>query len=393
MSSAAADRAFTAGGRFGLEERGVEIREAFQFQARDLLAHEALDRVERRQLFAVHQGESVADILGAAGPADPVHVVFWMLGHIVIDDVTDAGDVDSARRNIGRDHDFIFAALETFERFDALALGAVRMHHRDRMLSRLQFHRDLVGAVLRPTKNERAVKIRPLEQRHEQLEFLLGRNRINRMRDRLRGRPTRADLDQFRLAQDPGGEPLDLRRQSRGKKERLSVGGNLFHDPTHIGEKTHVEHAIDFVENKDLDVAKIERALLQQIEQTTGSGGDDVHAAGGFFALFAVADAAVDNGYSKIGEASVVTKSGFNLGGQLARGLKDETAKIPVLSKQGENGKRECRRLAGAGLGGADQVLAGKNNRESAKLDRRGFGEAHRLGAAYDFRREPKIFK
>src|SRR5438067_12225100 len=90
MRPTAADRALTAGGRFGLEERRIEIREALQFQARDFLSHEALDRVERCQLFAVHQGESVADILGAAGPANPVHVVFGMLGHIVIDDVTDA---------------------------------------------------------------------------------------------------------------------------------------------------------------------------------------------------------------------------------------------------------------------------------------------------------------
>src|SRR5437762_13572766 len=137
----------------------------------------------------------------------------------------------------------------------------------------------------------------------------------------------------------------------------------------------------------------MERALLQQIEQTPGSGGDDIHAAGGFFALFAVADAAVDNGYSKIGEASVVTKSGFNLGCQLTRGFQDETAKIPVLREQRENGKRECRRLTGAGLGRADQILASENNRESAKLDRRGFGKAHCLSAAHDFCREPKIFE
>ena len=90
---------------------------------------------KRRQFFAVHQGESVADVLGAAGAADPVHVIFRMLRHVVIDDVTDAGDVDPARGDVGRDHDFVFAALETFERLDAFALGAVRMQHRDGMLA------------------------------------------------------------------------------------------------------------------------------------------------------------------------------------------------------------------------------------------------------------------
>ena len=62
---------------------------------------------------------------GAAGAPDAVHVIFRMLRHIVIDNVTDAGDVESARGDIGRDHDFVFAALESFERLDSLALSAI----------------------------------------------------------------------------------------------------------------------------------------------------------------------------------------------------------------------------------------------------------------------------
>ena len=75
------------------------------------------------------------------------------------------------------------------------------------------------------------------------------------------------------------------------------------------------------------------------------------------------------------------------------RGLQDETTKIPVLREQRQNGKRERRCLASAGLGRADQVLARENNWESAELDRRGFREAHRLGAPDDFRRQAKIFE
>ena len=213
------------------------------------------------------------------------------------------------------------------------------------------------------------------------------------MRDRLGRRPARADFYQFRFAQHPGRQPFDFRRQRRGKEQRLPVGGNLFHDPADIGQKTHVEHAIDFIEHEDLHVAEIERALLQQIEQATGSGRDDVHPASGFFALFAVADPAVHDGNAQVGEAAVIAKSGFDLGGQLTRRLEDETAEIPVLREQREDGKREGRRLAGAGLRGADQIFAGENNREGAKLDWRRLGKAHRLGAAHDFRRQAKIFK
>src|SRR2546423_1210000 len=122
MGSAPADGALAARGRFRFEEGGVEIWETVQFQPRNLLSHKPLDRVEGGQFFSVHQSESVADILGAAGPADSVDIVFGMLRNVVVNDVTDSGNIDSAGRDIGRDHDFIFAALETFQGLDPLAL-------------------------------------------------------------------------------------------------------------------------------------------------------------------------------------------------------------------------------------------------------------------------------
>src|SRR3954463_10217691 len=123
MSASAADGALAPFARFRLEQRGVEIRKPIQFQTGNLLPHKPLDRMQGSQLFTIHQSKSVAHVLGAAGPPNPVHVILRMLRHIVINDVTHPGDVDAARGNIGRDHDFIFAALESFERLDPFSLG------------------------------------------------------------------------------------------------------------------------------------------------------------------------------------------------------------------------------------------------------------------------------
>src|SRR5437588_11349777 len=79
MCPATADGPLAALARFGFEKRGVEIWKAFQFQPRNFLAHETLDRVQRSQLLAVHQSKRVADILRAARPADSVHVIFRVL--------------------------------------------------------------------------------------------------------------------------------------------------------------------------------------------------------------------------------------------------------------------------------------------------------------------------
>jgi hypothetical protein len=102
------------------------------------------------------------------------------------------------------------------------------MQHRDGMLPCFQLVRDAIGAVFRSRKNQRAVEVRPFQQRHQQIELLFRRDRINRVRHGFRRRTARADFDNFRIAQNPGGEPLDLRRKRRGKEQRLAISGNFF---------------------------------------------------------------------------------------------------------------------------------------------------------------------
>src|SRR5436309_14917847 len=121
MGAAAADGAFAARG-FRFEERCVKIRKVFQFQARNFLADETLDRLESRKFFAGNEGEGVADILRAAGATNSMYVILRMLWHIVVDDMAHTGDVDPARGDVGSNHHFIFATFKTFQRFDALTL-------------------------------------------------------------------------------------------------------------------------------------------------------------------------------------------------------------------------------------------------------------------------------
>ena len=78
---------------------------------------------------------------------------------------------------------------------------------------------------------------------------------------------------------------------------------------------------------------------------------------------------------------------------ELARRLQDQTTKFPVMSKQRQNRKCEGGGFASAGLGGADQILAGENNGEGAKLDRGRFGKTHCLDAAHHFSRKIEIVK
>ena len=94
--------------------------------------------------------------------------------------------------------------------------------------------------------------------------------------------------------------------------------------------------------------------LLEQIEQPSRCGANDVGSAGRFFALFPVTHAAMNDRDAQVGETSVIAKGRFDLRGELAGRLENETTKSTVFGEQGQDGQCEGRRLAGAGLRGAD---------------------------------------
>ena len=141
--------------------------------------------------------EGVADVLRAPRAPDPGgHRILRVLRHIVIDHVTHAGDVQPARCDIGRDHHFVFAALEALERLDPFPLS-VRLECNTATACLPCFNwcaiRSAPYLVLQ--KNQRAVEIRPLGRKPlAESEFLFSGNGINRVGDCFRRRAAHANL-------------------------------------------------------------------------------------------------------------------------------------------------------------------------------------------------------
>ena len=69
-----------------------------------LLLDESLEGREFLHLaavIAVDQREALAVAVGACGAADAVHIILRVVGHVVVDDQLDAGDVDAAAHYVG----------------------------------------------------------------------------------------------------------------------------------------------------------------------------------------------------------------------------------------------------------------------------------------------------
>jgi hypothetical protein len=368
------------------KERGVAVFEIFQFNARDFLADEAFDGINVRRVLGDHDGEGVAARLGAAGAADAMDVIFGMLRHVVIDDVTDVGDVQPARGDVGGDEDFVFALAKTLQGLFAFSLRAVGMQHGDGVVGALEQSGDAVRAVFRAAENEDGIVIHALEQFEQQVSFLRVGNGIDDVLDGFRRRAARADLDGFGTVHRPLNERFDLRRNGGGKQRRVPRARAFFHDVPHVGQKSHVEHPVSFVEDEKLNLVQTQRALLQMIEQSSGRGDDSVGAGFQFVVLFSVTDAAEDDGGFQIGETRIIADGRFDLRGEFARRFENEHARTGrVRAELRENGQRERRGLAGAGLRTADDVLAGEDQRNGAQLDGRRLDVTHRLDAFENF--------
>ena len=213
------------------------------------------------------------------------------------------------------------------------------------------------------------------------------------MRNCFRWRTAYADFDQLRIAQHPGRQTFDLGRQGCREQKRLPIRRDFFDNPPHIRQKTHVEHAIHFVEHQKFHFLQRHRALLEQIEQSSGSGYKNIDTALEFLALFSVTDAAVHQRDPQIREPAIIAERRFDLRRQFACRLEHETSERAVLCEKRQDRKRERRGFAGACLRRADQILARKNNRERAQLNWRRLDKSHRLSPAHDFRRKSEIIK
>ncbi len=196
------------------------------------------------------------------------------------------------------------------------------------------------------------------------------------------------------IVQHPLGHRLATSgRQRRGKEKGLAIFRAAFDDLSDLREKTHVEHAIHFIEHEILDGLEIDVALAHQIDQPARGGNEHIDAALQHLPLRPKAHAPLDEPDLDVHEARKVAKSRLDLGRELARGFQDQAAKPAVFLEHGEKRQSESGRLARSRLGGAHDILAFEHEWDGAQLDGSGIDITHRLHPMDDRVDESKFLK
>ncbi len=217
----------------------------------------------------------------------------------------------------------------------------------------------------RAAEHERGRRVLHVQHPVERGRFVGARHDVRHLahaRHLAGGGPLARDRHARRVLQVALRDRQDARRHRRREERRLPALRRRVEDCVEVLGEAHVQHFVRLVQHEHAQVGQLERPAPDVIERAPGRGDDDADAAFERPDLGRNRRAAV-HGHHRNADALGVLVDGLrDLHRQLARGDEHEPAGVPpglgVLKKRLQHRQGEGGRLAGAGGGLGQQVLA-----------------------------------
>ena len=168
----------------------------------------------------------------------------------------------------------------------------------------------------------------------------------------------------------------NLGGERRRKEHRLLLHRQLRQHAADIGKKSHVEHAIGFVQNEVFDLVEIHLTLRHQVDETSRRCNHDFGAAPDILHLAILVHAAEHAGEFGVRILGVLHVVLARLGGEFARGTQHESARVSRLVARNlgigepfDYREQEGGSLACACLRAADKIAPFQQRRNGLLLD------------------------
>ena len=333
----------------------------------NVLLGEALNVLHEAFFIQTHQIHCCTIGTRAACAANAMHIVFADIGNFVVHHVRQVVNVDTARSNVGCYQSAHIAALEAGKRLGTrgLALVAVQCHGSDAVL--FQKLRHVVGAELGTGEYQHLAPVVFLDDVGQQGFFLAASHGVDHLGNALHGGVAGGDLHALRVLEQAIGQVTNFVTEGGREQQALLVFGHQGQHFFHVMDEAHVQHAVGFVQHQHLHLAEVEHALLCQIQQSAGCGHQNIHALFELGDLWVHAHTTKNHGGAELQVFSVGANRFFHLGGEFAGGGQHQgtdagAAKFVLRAaahgQAVQQGQGKSGRLAGAGLGAAEQVVA-----------------------------------
>ena len=180
-----------------------------------------------------------------------MQVIFRNKRQVVIDDIGDMADVDSACGDIGRNQNPEASITKTRHGGGALSLSAVTVQAGHRVPILLEMPGHTIGPCLGACEDQNGTL--PGMQFIDQRFVLPGGGGFHYgLLDFLHRPGHRPHGHSHGMGQITCGELFDIRRQGGGKQKRLPRLGQIRKNLVQLRGKPHVEHPVGFVQNEDI---------------------------------------------------------------------------------------------------------------------------------------------
>ena len=271
-------------------------------------------------LGLVHQRNGDAVRARASCAPDAVNVIFGLGGHFVVHHKRQLGDVQAARGNVGRHQHAQFARFELVEHVQPRLLRFVAMDGVGRQSTAYQIARDLVGGLFGFAEHDDLVHVQIHNQPFQQLAFAVAVYGDNVFFHVGVGGILRGDFHNLRRVHKVLRQLADGGGEGGGEQQRLARLGQHLHDGADVVDKTHVQHAVGFVQHHDFYFAQIDVFLFDVVQQPPHGGDDDFAAGAQIGGLLVHVYATKQHGVAQGHIFDVVLRVLVDLVGELARG-------------------------------------------------------------------------
>eukprot|EP00050_Salpingoeca_kvevrii_P012969 m.26036 g.26036 ORF g.26036 m.26036 type:complete len:636 (-) comp4524_c0_seq1:67-1974(-) len=371
------------------------VRGAALEKRRNLLlrfAHEVDEAAGDVHVLLVKERRGDAEVADATGTADAVDVLLDIAGKVVVDDMLDVGNVETAGSNCRGDENGGAARAEAVEGVLALALRAVAVDRRAREALVVEKVLEAVGAALRLNKDEHErIAVGGRDNVEEKLFLLALLHPDNLLRNVVRGGADAADGKEDVVVKKVACKELHLLGERGAKHERdaLAWGRHrvLLHDAANLRLETHVQHAVSLIQDEVANVVEANSATLHHVNETSRRGDKQLAAALKLAHLRADVGATVHDAWAHGRAVRELASLGKDLARELARRRENEGKRVllgaaaalgrrhvarALFEEALDDGEEKTSRLARAGLGAGHEVALVGDNGDRVLLDGRG---------------------
>ena len=216
----------------------------------DFLLKELLYLLEIVEVGLAYKGDGATITVGTCRTTYAVHIVLYIMRHIIIDDHLNVVDVYTTSHNISSHKHIYLLALEFEHHLVALSLTKVAMHFACVNLYLLELTVYLLNLLLFAREDDDAVE-RLIGKDMLEESQLLGLMTNIRALLYLFSRFANSQLYLYRILEQRLSQLLNLLWHGGRKHDSLACRRKILGNGKDILREAHVEHAVSLVENKE----------------------------------------------------------------------------------------------------------------------------------------------